>query len=131
VSRKGSHLRLDPDRLRQSGPPATVSNNTFNAFCRFCETIVRSSPERSRSPRLSIAGNFRIPERRAASLSRSDVGKIIGGDVRQLNIRATDPLFDEVGLLDARLRASEGRSFFTYWEIHRNYTAEELESASL
>jgi hypothetical protein len=74
---------------------------------------------------------FRISERRAASLSRSDVGKIIGGDVRQLNIRATDPLFDEVGLLDARLRASEGRSFFTYWEIHRNYTAEELESASL
>ncbi len=56
---------------------------------------------------------------------------MLGDHVRQVKLLATDPLFEEIGLLNTRLRASEGRSLFTYWQIHRSYTAKELESADL
>jgi hypothetical protein len=75
---------------------------------------------------------FRIKERFASQLSQPNAGKLLtSGQVRQIRVEATDPLFNEIKLLDSKLRQSEGRRVFTFSQITRLYTPGEFESAEL
>jgi hypothetical protein len=75
---------------------------------------------------------FRINERFASWLSQPNVGKLLAsGHVRQVKVAVGDPLFEEIRLLDSKLRESEGRGLFTFSLITRSYSLKEIESADL
>jgi hypothetical protein len=73
---------------------------------------------------------FRIPEANAQSVLSPTDGEVIGGSVRKLVMTLPDPRFDVVGRAE-RDRRAQGRAFFTWWDVTRRYTEDELRRAPL
>lgn len=74
---------------------------------------------------------FRIDERKARRFLAPEEGELLGGDVRKLVVETCDPLFAKVGRIQRELRVREDTSFFSSWNIRREYTKAELEAAEL
>jgi hypothetical protein len=74
---------------------------------------------------------FRVSEDKAQrTLGKDFGGTVLGDSVRVLMADMPSPLYSRIGDLEAQFRA-EGSCFFTWWEPHRSYTAQELASATL
>jgi hypothetical protein len=83
---------------------------------------------------------FRVQEKHASRLFASNEGRKLGwtklfGDkfvtVRKVEIPIDDPKLRRVGELDALLKKEPNDFFFSGWDIHRSYTADELKNAKL
>ncbi len=80
---------------------------------------------------------FRIRERFMPLLSQPDVGTrlqfgpVQGSGYRLIKVTRDDPLFAEIGDLNAQLFASQREHLFHFWDIHRSYSSAEIESAQL
>ena len=73
---------------------------------------------------------FRIPEANAATVLSPSDGVLLGGTVRKLVMTLPDDRFALVGRAEADRRAA-GRTFFTWWNVTRSYTAAELDRADV
>ncbi len=73
---------------------------------------------------------FRIPEEAARRVLRPNDGEILGDSVRKIELPAGDHRIDLVREAEITYRA-RGESFFTSWNITRQYSKVELASAEL
>lgn len=73
---------------------------------------------------------FRIPERLAAKHLPPEVGTVLEDIARKVLVSRADPLYEHIGRIETRLRATGG-FFFLGWSIRRRYTATELSGAEL
>lgn len=73
---------------------------------------------------------FRLPEDRAAEFLEPGLGKSLGDGVWQLVLPMEDPRVQLIGDLNREFY-KRGRVFFTFWNIRRQYTSKELQSAEL
>jgi hypothetical protein len=73
---------------------------------------------------------LRISEEDARRHLPRNVGRVLGGSVRRVDLALSDPLLDTIRAVERRYRARND-VFFTWWTIHRRYTQEELESAEV
>ena len=73
---------------------------------------------------------FRIWEERAKKHLEPDLGVILGGDLRKVVLPIDDKWVKKIAKLDQEYRR-RGEVFFTYWQVHRYYSPEELQSAQL
>jgi hypothetical protein len=68
---------------------------------------------------------FRIFEKDAKTVLKDNQGVLLGESVRKLKLTMDDPLARQIGQLDIDARA-RGSVFFTYWDITRTYTDQEI-----
>jgi hypothetical protein len=73
---------------------------------------------------------FRISEDRAARFLEPGLGKLLGETTRQIVLPADDPRVRFIGDLNREF-SKRGGVFFTFWDIRRQYTSKELQSAEL
>lgn len=71
---------------------------------------------------------FRIPEDNAKKYLDATDGICLGGSVRKVIVKVSDPLFERIGRIDCAFRL-QGESFFTAWIPRRRYKIGELQTA--
>jgi hypothetical protein len=73
---------------------------------------------------------FRIAEDDAQKFLKPDLGVVLGGDLRKVVLPINDKRVHRIGQIERAYR-KRGDVFFTYWQVHRYYSPEELQSAQL
>jgi hypothetical protein len=73
---------------------------------------------------------FRISEERVRMFLEPELGTQLGDDVRKIVLPVEDARVKLIGDLDQEF-SKRGRAFFTYWDIFRDYTRKELETAEV
>ncbi|WP_143101373.1 hypothetical protein [Stigmatella aurantiaca] len=73
---------------------------------------------------------FRITEERARQFLEPDLGVPLGEALRKVVLPLSDPQVRHIQELEQEHRR-RGGVFFTYWRIHRSYSAKELQAAEL
>jgi hypothetical protein len=73
---------------------------------------------------------FRIPEKHAQRYLKPDQGEHLSSATRALTVEVSDPLYQEIGRVYARLREQD-EYFYHGWIIRRSYSAQEVATAEL
>lgn len=73
---------------------------------------------------------FRIAEERAREFLEPELGVLLGDSLRKVILPVNDKRVQRIKQLEQDYRRNGG-VFFTYWEFHRHYSEEELQSAEL
>lgn len=73
---------------------------------------------------------FRIAEERARKFLEPDLGVRLGDSIRKVVLPLHDERVQRIKQIEQE-HQRKGRAFFTYWQIHRHYSKEELQSAEL